>query len=196
MAGRILSPLLGGISGAAVARGISFLKDKLGQRVLPEGFRIDEDPFVKRGLGSHAFDGEGGRVKPMALIDDGVITTWLLNSSAARQLGLEPNGHATTGHGGPPGIRPRISLVKPGAHDRDGLMREAGKGFLVTEMFSPALNMNTGDWSVGVAGFWFENGAIAYPVSEVTVAGKCWTCMRASSPARTLNGAARCISRA
>ncbi len=171
LAGRIISPLFSAISGASVARGVSFLKDKLGQQVFAEGFRIYEDPFVERGMGSRWFDGEGGAVRPMALVEDGVLTTWLLNSSAARQLGLEPNGHATTGHGGPPGIGTSNLFVKAGEHDLDGLMRTAGKGLFVTDMFSPSLNMNTGDWSVGVAGYWFENGGIAYPVSEVTVAG-------------------------
>ncbi len=171
LAGRILGPFFGGISGAAVARGVSFLKDKLGQRVFAPGFEIREDPFVKRGLGSRWFDGEGGAVRPATLVDDGVITMWLLNSSAARQLGVEPNGHASAGHGGPPGIGSANMFVKPGEQDQAGLMRDAGKGLLLTEMFSPSLNMNTGDWSVGVAGYWFENGEVQHPVSEVTVAG-------------------------
>jgi PmbA protein len=171
LAGRILSPFFGGISGAAVARGVSFLKDKLGQRVFAPGFRVREDPFVKRGMGSRWFDGEGGAVAPATLVEDGVVTTWLLNSAAARQLGLEPNGHASSGHGGPPGISSSNLFVNPGDEDLDGLMRSAGKGLLVTDMFSPSLNMNTGDWSVGVAGFWFENGEMMHPVSEVTVAG-------------------------
>lgn len=171
LSGRLLSPFIGGISGTAVARGVSFLKDKLGQRVFAPGFRVTEDPFIKRGVGSMAFDGEGGAVRAHTLIDDGVITTWLLNAAAARQLGLEPNGHATSGHGGPPGIAAANLAVKPGPDDLAALMKNAGKGLFVTDMFSPALNMNTGDWSVGVSGFWFEGGDIAYPVSEVTVAG-------------------------
>ena len=171
LSGRLLSPLIGGISGAAVARGTSFLKDKLGQRVLPVGFDLLEDPFLKRGVGSQNFDGEGCAVKKQKLVDDGVITTWLLNAAAARQLGLEPNGHATPGHGGPPGIAASNLAVKPGKDDLAAMMRNAGKGLFITEMFSPSLNMNTGDWSVGVSGAWFENGALAYPVSEVTVAG-------------------------
>lgn len=171
LAGRILSPIFSGISGSAVARGVSFLKDKLGQRVLAPGFRIHEDPFTPRLMGSRAFDGEGGAVKPMTLVEDGVIMTWLLNASAARQLGLEPNGHASAGHGGPPGISSANLFVKPGEGDLPSLMRDAGKGLLITDMFSPSLNMNTGDWSVGVAGYWFESGEIAHPVSEVTVAG-------------------------
>ncbi|MGE0596013.1 MAG: TldD/PmbA family protein [Hyphomonadaceae bacterium] len=171
LAGRMLSPFLSGISGSAVARGVTFLKDKLGQRVFAPGFELREDPFVKRAIGSMPFDGEGGAVRPHMIVDDGVQTMWLLNSAAARQLGLEPNGHATVGHGGPPGIAAANLFVKPGPDDLAGLMRNAGKGLFITDMFSPSLNMNTGDWSVGVSGYWFENGEVAYPVSEVTVAG-------------------------
>jgi PmbA protein len=132
---------------------------------------LHEDPFAPRTFGARAFDGEGCTVSAMPLVDEGVVTTWLLNAASARQLGLAPNGHASTGHGGPPGVGTANLYVTRGTLDRDGLMREAGKGLFVTEMFSPSLNMNTGDWSVGVAGFWFESGAIAHPVSEVTVAG-------------------------
>ncbi len=171
LAGRIVGPAISAISGASVARGVSFLKDKLGERVFSESFELREDPFVKRGLSSHWFDGEGGAVRAMTLFERGVLTTWLLNAAAARQLGLEPNGHAASGHGGPPGITTANLFVKPGPDDLAALMRNAGNGLFVTEMFSPALNANTGDWSVGVAGYWFERGEIAHPVSEVTVAG-------------------------
>src|SRR5262249_9395074 len=102
---------------------------------------------------------------------DGVVMTWLHNAASARQLGEAPNGHATSGHGGPPGIGASNLFVKPGGDDLAGAMGAADKGLFVTDMFSPSLNMNTGDSSVGVAGYWFENGEIAFPVSEVTVAG-------------------------
>jgi PmbA protein len=171
LAGRVLSPFFSAISGAAVARGVSFLKDKLGQRVFAPEFSIHEDPFVKRGMGSRWFDGEGAAAAPATLVDEGVVTMWLLNAAAARQLNLEPNGHATSGHGGPPGIGSSNLFVRPGPDDLAALMRNAGQGLFVTDMFSPSLNMNNGDWSVGVAGYWFEAGEIAHPVSEVTVAG-------------------------
>ncbi len=171
LAGRIISPFFSAISGAAVARGVSFLKDKMGERIFAEGFRIHEDPFVKRLPSSHWFDGEGSAVSAHTLIDDGVLTMWLLNSSAAKQLNLEPNGHATAGHGGPPGIGTSNVFVKPGTEDLATMMKNAGKGVFVTDMFSPSLNPNTADWSVGVSGYWFENGEIAHPVSEITVAG-------------------------
>lgn len=171
LAGSMVSPMLGAISGAAIARGVSFLKEKLGQQVYAKGVNIEDDPFRKRGLSSRPFDGEGAPGQRRLLIDDGVLTTWLMNASAARQLGLKSTGHATLGHGGPPGISSTNVTLMPGQKSLEELMKDAGKGLLITDKFSPSLNANTGDWSVGVSGFWFENGVRAYPVSEITVAG-------------------------
>ncbi|KQY84575.1 TldD/PmbA family protein [Brevundimonas sp. Root1423] len=172
VAGQVLSPLLGAISGPSVARGTSFLKDRLGQRVLPAGVDLIDDPFRPRGLGSTPFDDEGVAVTRQSIIDDGVLTTWLLNSAAARQLGMASTGHASRGLAGPPGVSTHNLHLEPGEADLAGLMGGAKTGLLVTSMFGPSLNANTGDWSAGVSGFWFEDGQIAYPVSEVTVAGK------------------------
>jgi PmbA protein len=171
IAARLLSPFIGAISGAAIARGVSFLKDKLGQAVFSPALTIEEDPFAPRGLASRAFDGEGAACVKRRLADQGVLTTWLTNSAAARQLGLKSTGHATLPHGGPPGIATSNLTVTPGDHDLAALMKAAGEGLLVVEMFSPALNANTGDWSVGVAGFWFNGADRVFPVSEVTIAG-------------------------
>ena len=171
LAGAIIRPLLGAISGGAVARGVSFLKDKLGQRILPAGFQIEDDPLRPRGMASRAFDGEGVATQKRYLIEDGVLTTWLLNTSAALQLGLTSTGHATLGHGGPAGIGSSNLTVKPGQGTFEDLLKQAGKGLIVTTTFSPSINANTGDYSVGVAGFWFENGEKQFPVSEVTIAG-------------------------
>lgn len=172
MAGQIVSPAIGAISGPSIARGTSFLKDRMGQRVFAEGVTLIDDPFRPRGMGSTPFDDEGVAVQKRALFDDGVLTTWLLNSAAARQLGLETTGHASRGLAGPSGVSTHNLHMEPGERDLAGLMADAGTGLLVTSMFGPSLNGNTGDWSAGVSGFWFENGVIAYPVSEVTVAGK------------------------
>lgn len=172
MAGQIVSPAIGAISGPSIARGTSFLKDRMGQRVFAEGVSLIDDPFRPRGMGSTPFDDEGVSVERRALFDDGVLTTWLLNSAAARQLGLETTGHASRGLAGPPGVSTHNLHMEPGQRDLAGLMADAGTGLLITSMFGPSLNGNTGDWSAGVSGFWFENGAIAYPVNEVTVAGK------------------------
>ncbi len=172
VAGQVLSPLLGAISGPSVARGTSFLKDRMGERVLPAGASLIDDPSRPRGLGSTPFDDEGVAVTRQAIVEDGILTTWLLNSAAARQLGLASTGHASRGLAGPPGVSTHNLHLEPGADDLAGLMGGAGSGLLVTSMFGPSLNANTGDWSAGVSGFWFEDGQIAYPVSEVTVAGK------------------------
>lgn len=171
LATSVLSPMIGAVAGPAVARGVSFLKDRLGQRLFPAGIDIVEDPLRPRGLASALFDDEGVAKTARKLIDDGVLTTWLMNTSSAKQLGLETTGHASRGLAGPPGVSTANVHLTPGAEDLQGLMRAAGTGLLVTSMFGPSLNANTGDWSAGVSGVWFEGGEPAYPVTEITVAG-------------------------
>ena len=171
LAASLLSPLVGAVSGPSIARGTSFLKDRLGQPVFAKAVRVTDDPHRRRGLGSSPFDDEGVANGPLSLIDDGVLTTWLLNASSARQLGLATTGHASRGLAGPPGVGPTNLTLEPGTRSRAELMADAGAGLLVTSMFGPSLNGNTGDWSVGCSGFWFEAGEVAYPVNEITVAG-------------------------
>jgi PmbA protein len=171
LATSLVGPLLGAISGPSIARGTSFLKDRLGQQVFAKGMVIRDDPHVRRGLGSSPFDDEGVANEARSIIDDGLLTTWLLNSSSARQLGLASTGHASRGLAAPPGVSTSNLTLQPGEKDLTGLMAEAKAGVLVTSMFGPSLNQNTGDWSVGCSGFWFENGELAYPVTEITVAG-------------------------
>ena len=171
LASSLISPLIGAISGAAIARGNSFLKDKLGQALFGSHITITDDPHRVRGLGSSPFDDEGVTNGPMSLIDQGVLTTWLLNTSTARQLGMQTTGHASRGLAGPPGVSTTNLTVQPGDRDLAGLMQDAGEGLLVSSMFGPSLNANTGDWSIGVSGHWFEGGELAYPVTEITVAG-------------------------
>jgi PmbA protein len=171
LAASLLGPLIGAISGPSIARGTSFLKDKLGQPIFAKGVTVTDDPHRLRGLGSSPFDDEGVANGLTAIIDDGVLTTWLLNSSSARQLGLSTTGHASRGLAGPPGVSPSNLTLQPGDRDQAQLMRDAGAGLVITSMFGPSLNGNTGDWSVGCSGFWFEGGELAYPVSEITVAG-------------------------
>ena len=171
LATSLIGPLIGAISGPAIARGNSFLKDRLGQAVFAKGVNIVDDPHKVRGLGSSPFDDEGVANRVWSLIDDGVLTTWLMNSSSARQLGLTTTGHASRGLAGPSGVGTSNLTLLPGEHDQAALMAQAGAGLLITSMFGPSLNGNTGDWSVGFAGFWFEGGALAYPVTEITVAG-------------------------
>jgi PmbA protein len=171
MAARLIGFLLGGISGAAVARGVSFLRDKMGEQIFSKGITISDDPLQMGGWSSHPFDGEGLPVARRNLIDDGVLTTWLLNGASARQLGLASTGHASLNPGGAPGVGASNVKLHPGEKDLAGLMKDAGSGLLVIETLSPSFNANTGDYSVGVSGLWFENGQIVRPVNEITVAG-------------------------
>jgi PmbA protein len=167
----LLGAFLGAISGPSVARGVSFLKDRMGTQVFARGIYLTDDPHRPLGMGSRAHDGEGLPVAQAHLIEDGRLTRWLLNTSTARQLGLAPNGFAGPGFGDPPGVSTSNVYLRPGNQSPGALAKSAGRGLLVTDMFGPSINPNTGDYSVGVAGFWFEGGEIAYPVSEVTVAG-------------------------
>jgi PmbA protein len=171
LAASVLGPLIGAISGPSVARGVSFLKDKLGEQVFSKAVTVTDEPHRLRGLGSSPFDDEGVANQTQAIVDGGVLTTWLLNTASARQLGLETTGHAARGLAGPPGVGTTNLTLQPGTKNQGELMADAGSGLLVTSLFGPSLNPNTGDWSVGCGGFWFENGQIAYPVSEITVAG-------------------------
>lgn len=170
VAGGLLGSLVGAISGSAIARGVSFLKESLGEEVFAPGVNIIDDPFRMRGMGSRGHDGEGRPVARRAIIENGMLTEWLLNGPTARQLGLTPNGYASSGFGDPPGITTSNLYLEAGAESPTQLMSRVGQGLLVTDMFGPSINPNTGDYSVGVSGFWFEDGEIAYPVSEVTIA--------------------------
>jgi PmbA protein len=174
----LLGHLAGAANGAAIARGVSFLKNKKGERILPAGAAIVDDPFIKRGHGSRPFDGEGVAAKAFNFIDDGVLTDWFLNSAQARQLGLETNGRASRGVSGGPGSGPTNLYLKPGATTFDDLLKMAGTGLIITDMFGPQVNPNTADYSVGCSGFWIENGEKSYPVSEITIAGNLFDMIR------------------
>jgi len=171
VSGSLVGALISAISGNAVARGVSFLKEDLGAQLFPTDVQIIEDPLRRRGLSSRPFDGEGVETLLFNIIKDGQLSEWLLNTSAARQLGLETNAHGARGLGGAPGISTSNVALQPGDKSPDALMALAGNGLLVREMFGPSLNPTTGDYSVGVSGFAIENGARTHPVSEVTIAG-------------------------
>lgn len=171
LSGGLVSAMLGAISGSAISRGVSFLKNDLGKAIFHSDINITDDPFIIRGHGSRPWDGEGTAVKKQALIKDGVLQTWLLNCSAARQLKLTSTGHASRSIGAPPGISATNVTLHNGLKSRSELISDMGEGLLVMEMFGPSLNANTGDYSVGVSGFKIEGGQIAYPVSEITIAG-------------------------
>jgi PmbA protein len=171
VAGSLLRHLVGAINGPAVARGTSFLKDKLGQQILPRGVTVVDDPHRPRGLRSKPFDAEGVANRRRALVEDGVLATWLLDLASARQLGLETTGHASRGTSSPPGPSPTNLWLEPGPVTAQELIGDIREGFYVAELMGMGVNGVTGDYSRGAAGFWIENGAIAYPVSELTVAG-------------------------
>lgn len=171
VASSLVGHLIGAITGGAVTRGTSFLLDRLGTKIFADGIRILDDPHRARGLRSRPFDGEGLPTGPTAIIDDGVLTTWLLDSASARQLGLAPTGHATRGVSGPPGAGPSNLHMAAGTISRDALIGGVRRGFYVTELIGQGLNPVTGDYSRGAAGFLIEDGAIGPAVAEVTIAG-------------------------
>ena len=171
VAASLLRHLVGAISGPAVARGTSFLKDKLGQRLFPRGTTVIDDPHKRRGLRSKPFDGEGIANARRAVIEDGVLTTWLLDLASARQLRLRSTGHAARGTSSPPSPSPTNLWLEPGPVTAKELIGDIAAGFYVTELMGMGVNGVTGDYSRGAAGFWIEGGELAYPVSEVTVAG-------------------------
>ncbi len=164
VSGSLLGSLAGAINGQAVARGTSFLKDSMGQRVFAKGIRVTDNPLKKRGLGSRPFDGEGLPTKRYTVIDDGRLTTWLLGLSAARQLKLKPTGH------GPGGGTSNFTLEK-GKLSPDALIADIKSGLYVTSLIGFGVNPVTGDYSRGASGFWIENGKKAWPVSGITIAG-------------------------
>ncbi|HXC55300.1 MAG TPA: TldD/PmbA family protein [Rhizomicrobium sp.] len=167
----LVGHLAGAISGSSIARGVSFLKDMMGKAVFAPAIDIIDDPHRVRGLRSKPFDGEGVANRRWTLIENGILKTWLLECASARQLGLETTGHAARGTGGPPMPAPTNLYMAAGTLTPKALMADIREGFYVTELIGMGVNGVTGDYSRGAAGFWIENGEIAYPVSEITIAG-------------------------
>jgi PmbA protein len=167
----LVGHLVGAINGAAIARKTSFLKNHLGAQLFAGNIRIIDDPLRSRGLRSQSFDSEGVRVQKLAIVDDGVLTSWLLDSATARELGLTTTGHAHRGVSSPPSPGPYNLHLEAGAVTPAELMSDIKQGFYVTDLIGSGVNSVTGDYSRGASGFWIENGKITYPVSEVTIAG-------------------------
>lgn len=186
VAGSLVSHLASAANGASVARKTSFLKDKLGQKLFGDAIRIIDDPLRKRGLRSHPFDGEGVAVRKLALVENGVLQSWLLDSATARELGLETTGHAQRGVSSPPSPAPTNLHLEPGPLTPEALIAETGTGFYVTDLIGMGTNLVTGDYSRGASGFWIEKGELAYPVSEVTIAGHLFDMFRSLTPASDL----------
>jgi PmbA protein len=186
VAGSLLGHLAGAINGAAVARRTTFLKDALGTRVFAPGINVHDDPHRRRGLRSRVFDGEGQSGRARAVIEDGVLTTWLLDTRSARQLGLASTGHASRGVSGQPSPAPSNLWLAPGTLTPAALMGDISVGLYVTEMLGMGVNGVTGDYSRGAAGFMIRNGELAEPVSEITVAGRLQDMFARLAPANDL----------
>jgi PmbA protein len=174
------------MSGPSIARGTSFLKDKMGAKLFANGIRIIDDPLLIRGVRSHPFDGEGVAAKKLALVEDGILSSWLLDSATARELGLVTTGHAQRGASSVPSPGSTNLHMEPGQLSPDALIADITDGFYVTDLIGSGANMVTGDYSRGASGFWIENGKLTYPVSEVTIAGHLLEMFRTLTPADDL----------
>jgi PmbA protein len=191
VAGSLLGHLAGAINGASIARGTSFLRDRLGEAVLAPGLTLFDDPRRPRGLRSRPFDGEGQPGQRRAIVEDGVLTTWLLDSRSAKQLGLASTGHASRGTSGPPSPSPTNLWLAPGAETPEAMIADITEGLYVTELIGMGVNGVTGDYSRGAAGFMIRNGVLAEPVAEITIAGnlkEMFLAMRAADDLRFRRG--------
>ena len=186
VASTLLGHFAGAISGASVARKSSFLQDKLGERIFASGVSIIDDPLRQRGSRSRPFDGEGLRVARRELIADGVLTGWMADSAAARQLGIQPTGNASRGAGGAPGATSSNLFMVAGKRSRDQLLAAYSEALLVVELIGQGVNGVTGDYSRGASGFLVRNGAIAEPVSGITIAGNLLDMFATLEPASDL----------
>ena len=171
VAASLLGHLAGAISGAAIARGTSFLKDMLGKPLFRPGTTIVDDPLRRRGPGSKPFDAEGVAVARTNPVADGVLESWMLDARSARQLNLKPTGHASRSTGGAPSPSPSNLYLTPGPAGPGALISDIREGLYVTELLGMGVNGVTGDYSRGASGMWIENGKLSYPVSEITIAG-------------------------
>ncbi len=186
VAGTLVSHLASAANGASVARKTSFLRDKMGQKLFADGIRIVDNPLRKRGLRSYPFDGEGVACKPLALVEDGCLRSWLLDCATARELNLATTGHASRGVSSTPSPGPSNLHLEAGRVSPDELIADIKDGFYVTDLIGMGVSMVTGDYSRGASGFWIESGKKTYPVSEVTIAGHLLDMFRTLTPANDL----------
>jgi PmbA protein len=186
LAGSLIGHLANAINGSAIARKTSFLKEKLGQRLFRPGIRVIDDPRRLRGLRSRPFDAEGVSTRQLAVVEDGVLASWLLDCATARELGLHTTGHAQRGVSSTPAPGPSNLHLAAGDDTPDALIADIAEGFYVTDLIGVGVNYVTGDYSRGASGFWIENGERSYPVSEVTIAGSLIDMFQALVPANDL----------
>ncbi|WP_209504992.1 MULTISPECIES: TldD/PmbA family protein [unclassified Ruegeria] len=179
----LIGHLLAASNGAAIARGASWLKDCMGQEVLPAHLSLIEDPHRPRISGSRPFDAEGLPTQRRVIVENGVLTGWTLDLSSGRKLGMVSTGNAARGVSGPPSPSNWNLSLTQGTRSREDLLRDMGTGLLVTSMIGSTINPNTGDYSRGASGFWVENGVITHPVNECTIAGNLRDMLRRIIPA-------------
>lgn len=183
VAASLIGHLLSTINGTGVSRGASWLRDKLGEPVLPDGMNLIEDPYRTRASGSRPFDAEGLATQTRAIVENGVLTGWTLDLATGRKLGMPSTRNAARGPSSAPSPANWNVTLDQGTASRADLLRDMGTGLLVTSMIGATINPNTGDYSRGAAGHWVENGEIAYPVNECTIAGSLPAMLRAIVPA-------------
>ena len=166
----ILGTLMGAVNGSSIARKTSFLRDEMGKQITSSGINIIDDPLMKRRMGSKLFDGEGIRTEKLSFVENGVLQQWVLDSATARELNLATNGRAARGE---TGIRPSTTncYMEAGSVSFKDMISGIKEGLYLTETIGHGINMVTGDYSKGAAGFWIVDGEIAFPVAEITVAG-------------------------
>lgn len=186
VSGSLIGHLVSAVNGASIARKSSFLRDHLGEQLFAKNIRIIDDPLRLRGLRSQSFDAEGVQVKRLAIIDEGVLTSWLLDCATARELGLVTTGHAHRGVSSAPSPGSYNLHLEAGEPAPAELMADIKQGFYVTDLIGSGVNGVTGDYSRGASGFWIENGKITYPVSEVTIAGHLLQIFKSLAPANDL----------
>ena len=191
IAGGLIGHLSQAVLGSGVARGTSFLKDAMGELVFSKGVSVIDDARMTGGLASKPFDGEGVATAKRAVIKNGKLASWLLDSRSARQLGLASTGHAARGTAHAPSPASSNLFLAAGRQTPEELIGGIGNGLLVTELMGMGVNPVTGDYSRGAAGFWIENGQITWPVSEITIAGNLREMFARLTPASDLvfNGA-------
>jgi len=186
VANSILGHFAGAINGSAIARGTSFLKDMMGKTIFAPNVTITDDPFIKRGVSSKLFDGEGVEMHKTNLVENGILKTWTLNSAAGRQLDLEVTGHASRGTSSAPGISTSNLYMRAGSISRADLMADIKEGIYITDLIGMGVNPVTGDYSRGAAGFMIRDGILCEPVSEFTIAGNLKDMFRALVPSSDL----------
>lgn len=182
----LISAFASAISGSAIARGTSFLKDGLNTEVFGKNITVMDDPLRARGLGSRPFDAEGIAGHAQSIVKDGVLTTWIMDTRSANQLGLKTTGHASRGLSSAPYPSTSNFYLQAGSLSVDELIRDIGDGFYVTETIGHGVNLITGDYSVGASGFWIEKGVRTFAVSEVTIAGNLREMFKTLIPANDL----------